>query len=157
ETPVQQRDGGENTGSYGGGFEPPITHQLAFLGFGKDTPTQITAQISQHQPRAVAWDSDHDALYIAGLGTDSILQVKNASQVGVAEGLTASLTDQNKERCGPDGVAITRSGDVLVWCAFSRTVKQIDFVNAKGGLASTAKVRGGHPLVATRMNDKQHK
>ena len=32
ETPVQQIGGGERTGSYGGGFEPPITHQLAFLG-----------------------------------------------------------------------------------------------------------------------------
>src|SRR5258706_4222441 len=31
ETPVQQIGSGERTGSYGGGFDPPIQHQLAFL------------------------------------------------------------------------------------------------------------------------------
>src|SRR5688572_7846149 len=107
ETPVQQRDGNENSGGYGGGFEPPVSQQLAFLGFGKDTPTQIAATISQHQPRAMAWDASHDALYVVGLGSDSILQVKNASQVGISQGLTASMTT-GKERCGPDGVAVTK-------------------------------------------------
>ena len=76
-----------NTGSYGGGFEPPITHQLAFLGLDRDRTRQTTATIAQHQPRALAWDSAHDALYVAGIGTDSILQIKNASQVGIAEGV----------------------------------------------------------------------
>lgn len=156
ETPVQQRDGSENTGGYGGGFEPPMTQQLAFLGFGKETPTQITATISQHQPRAMAWDSSHDALYIAGLGTDSILQVKNASQVGISQGLTASLTT-GKERCGPDGVAVTKDGNVLVWCSFTRSVQKVDFVDAKGALASATKVTAGPQLVASRMNEKQHK
>ena len=156
ETPVQQRDGNENSGGYGGGFEPPVSQQLAFLGFGKDTPTQITATISQHQPRAMAWDASHDALYIAGLGSDSILQVKNASQVGISQGLTASLTT-GKERCGPDGVAVTKDGNVLVWCSFTRTVQKVDFVDAKGALATTTKVTAGPQLVASRMSDKQHK
>ena len=39
ETPVQQNDGGERTGSYGGGFESPIEHELAFLGFGDPRAT----------------------------------------------------------------------------------------------------------------------
>ncbi|MBA3501303.1 MAG: hypothetical protein H0T65_13075, partial [Deltaproteobacteria bacterium] len=156
ETPVQQRDGNENSGGYGGGFEPPIAQQLAFLGFGKETPTQITATISQHQPRAMAWDASHDALYIAGLGSDSILQVKNASQVGISQGLTASLTT-GKERCGPDGVAVTKDGNVLVWCSFTRTVQKVDFVDAKGALANATKVTAGPQLVASRMTDKQHK
>jgi DNA-binding beta-propeller fold protein YncE len=156
ETPVQQRDGNENSGGYGGGFEPPISQQLAFLGFGKETPTQITATISQHQPRAMAWDASHDALYIAGLGSDSILQVKNASQVGISQGLTASLTT-GKERCGPDGVAVTKDGNVLVWCSFTRTVQKVDFVDTKGALANTTKVTAGPQLVASRMTDKQHK
>ena len=156
ETPVQQADGNENSGGYGGGFEPPISQQLAFLGFGKETPTQITASISQHQPRAIAWDASHDALYIAGLGSDSILQVKNASQVGISQGLTASLTT-GKERCGPDGLAVTKDGNVLVWCAFTRTVQKVDFVDAKGKLASSTKVTAGPELVASRMSTKQHK
>jgi DNA-binding beta-propeller fold protein YncE len=156
ETPVQARDGSENTGSYGGGFEPPTTQQLAFLGFGKETPTQITATISQHQPRALAWDSGRDALYIAGLGSDSILQIKNASQVGISQGLTASMTT-GKERCGPDGLAVTKDGNVLVWCSFTRSVQKVDFVDSKGALASTTKVNAGPQLIASRMNEKQHK
>jgi DNA-binding beta-propeller fold protein YncE len=155
EVPIQQKDGGERTGSYGGGFESPVTHQLAFLGLGNGHTTQITAQISQHQPRALAWDQAHDALYIAGMGTDSILQVKNASQVGITEGLTASLTT-GKQKCGPDGVAITADGNVLVWCSFTRNVERVDFVDAKGTLATATKMNPGPALVASAMSDKQH-
>jgi DNA-binding beta-propeller fold protein YncE len=155
EVPVQSKDGSERSGSYGGGFESPVTHQLAFVGFGKDTATQITAQIAQHQPRALAWDGAHDALYIAGLGTDSVLQLRSASQVGIAEGLTASLTT-GKERCGPDGIAITTSGNLLVWCSFTRNVERVDFVDAQGKLAVTSKMSPGPALIASRMTDKQH-
>lgn len=156
ETPVQARDGSENTGGYGGGFEPPMTQQLAFLGFGRETPAQITATIAQHQPRALAWDARHDALYVAGLGSDSILQIKNASQVGISQGVTASLTT-GKDRCGPDGLAVTKDGDVLVWCAFTRSVQRVGLVDGKGALASSAKVSAGTQLVASRLNEKQHK
>ena len=155
ETPVQINGGGENTGSYGGGFEPPVNHQLAFLGFGKGTTSQVTAQISQHQPRALAWDGVHDALYVAGMGTDSILQVKNASQVGISEGLTASLTT-GATRCGPDGVAIGPDGNLFVWCSFTRTVTHLDVIDGKGQLAATAKPSVGPQLVASAMTDKQH-
>ena len=155
ETPVQITGGGENTGGYGGGFESPVSHQLAFIGLGKGGNTsQVTAQIAQHQPRAVAWDGIHDALYIAGMGSDTILQIKNASQVGVAEGLTASLTTGAK--CGPDGIAVMADGNVLVWCAFSRTVQKVELVDAKGALATAAKVTAGPSLVATAMTEKQH-
>jgi len=154
ETPVQIAMGG-NTGSYGGGFEPPVTHQLAFLGLDRDRTLQTTATIAQHQPRALAWDSGHDALYVAGMGTDSILQVKNASQVGIAEGISASLTS-GANRCGPDGVAITADGNVLVWCSFTRVVEKVDFVDAKGALATAAKLSPGPMLVASKLSDKQH-
>jgi len=156
EVPVQVRDGSERTGSYGGGFESPVTHQVAFLGFGKDTPTQITAQIAQHQPRAMAWDSKRDALYIAGMGTDSLLQLRNASQVSIAEGLTASLTT-GKERCGPDGVAVTASGNLLVWCSFTRNVERVELVDAQGKLATASKISPGPSLVASRLSEMQHK
>jgi len=154
ETPVQIASGG-NTGSYGGGFEPPVTHQLAFLGLDRERTLQTTATIAQHQPRALAWDGGHDALYVAGMGTDTILQIKNASQVGIAEGVSASLTS-GTNRCGPDGVAITADGNVLVWCSFTRVVERVDFVDAKGALATAAKLSPGPMLVASAMNDKQH-
>jgi DNA-binding beta-propeller fold protein YncE len=164
ETPVQQRDGSERVSSYGGGVEPPITHQLAFIGFGKATSPQVTAQIAQHQPRALAWDGQRDALYVAGLGSDTILQLKSASTIGIAQGLTASLT-RSGERCGPDGLAIAPSGDLLVWCSFSRSVHRVTVTTAeaKGSatdlvapVATLAKVQPGPTLSASRMTQAQH-
>lgn len=156
ETPVQITGGGENTGGYGGGFESPVSHQLAFIGFGKGGNTsQVTAQIAQHQPRALAWDGVHDALYVAGMGSDTILQIKNASQVGISEGLTASLTN-GTAKCGPDGVAVAADGNLMVWCAFTRTVQRVDVVDGKGVLTAEAKVKAGPQLVASAMTDKQH-
>lgn len=155
ETPVQAIGGGERTGSYGGGFEPPITHQLAFLGTSRERTTQIVATIAQHQPRALAWDAAHDALYVAGLGSDSIIQLKNASQVGIAGGVSANLTN-GKDRCGPDGIAVGRDGNLFVWCSFSRSVATVDVIDGKGKLASVAKVDAGPSLVASSFDEKQH-
>jgi DNA-binding beta-propeller fold protein YncE len=154
ETPVQIASGG-NAGSYGGGFEPPITHQLAFLGLERQRTTQATATIAQHQPRALAWDANHDALYVAGLGTDALLQVKNASQTGIAEGISANLTSGD-HKCGADGLAITPEGNVLVWCSFTRNVERIVVIDAKGTLATTAKINPGPMLVASALGEKQH-
>jgi DNA-binding beta-propeller fold protein YncE len=155
ETPVQASGGGERTGSYGGGFDAPITHQLAFLGTRGERTQQITAEIGQHQPRALAWDGARDALYVAGFGSDSVLQIKNASQVSIQMGSTASLLD-GKDRCGPDGIAIAPDGDLLVWCAFSRSVRRVDAVDDKNKLTTAMKVEAGPTLVASSMNDKQH-
>ena len=156
ETPVQITGGGENTGGYGGGFESPVSHQLAFLGLGKGGNTsQVTAQIAQHQPRALVWDGIHDALYVAGMGTDTILQIKNASQVGIAEGLTASLTN-GTAKCGPDGIAVAADGNLMVWCAFTRTVQRVELIDGKGQLAQAAKVQAGPQVIASAMTDKQH-
>jgi len=155
ETPVQAIGGGERTGSYGGGFEPPITHQLAFLGTNKERTNQIVATISQHQPRALAWDSAHDALYVAGLGSDSIIQLKNASQVGIGEGISASLT-KGKERCGPDGIAVGQDGNLFIWCSFTRSVTKLEVIDGKGKLATAAKIDAGDSLVASSLDEKQH-
>jgi DNA-binding beta-propeller fold protein YncE len=155
ETPVQQIGGGENTGGYGGGFEPPISHQLAFLGTNKERTNQIVATISQHQPRALAWDSAHDALYIAGLGSDSIIQLKNASQVGIAEGVSASLT-KGKDRCGPDGIAVGPDGNLMIWCSFTRSVARLEVIDGKGKLATAAKLDTGATLVASSLDAKAH-
>jgi len=155
EVPVQEDDGVERTSSYGGGAESPLTHQLAFLGFGDGHTEQITAQIAQHQPRAVAWDQAHDALYVAGMGTDTVLQLKNASQASIAAGTTVSLTS-GKDRCGPDGLAIAATGNVLVWCSFTRKVEQVEVVGGDGALATTTNLTDGPSLVATAMTAKQH-
>jgi DNA-binding beta-propeller fold protein YncE len=156
ETPVQASGGGERTGSYGGGFEPPISHQLAFLGTTKERTKQIVATIGQHQPRALAWDSARDALYIAGLGSDTILQLKNASQVGIAQGISARLTN-GKERCGPDGIAVGADGNLLVWCSFSRSVARLEVIDSKGKLGTVAaKPQHGATLVASSFTPKQH-
>ena len=155
ETPVQAIGGGERTGSYGGGFESPITHQLAFLGTSSERTNQIVATISQHQPRALAWDSSRDALYVAGLGSDSIIQLKNASQVGIAEGVSASLT-QGKDRCGPDGVAVGQDGNLFVWCSFTRSVTKLEVVDSKGKLAASAKIDAGGTLVGSALSEKEH-
>lgn len=157
EVPVQENTGSERTGSYGGGGdgESPVTHQLAFLGFGDGHTEQVTAQIAQHQPRALAWDQAHDALYVVGMGTDSLLQIKNASQASIAAGLSVTLTS-GADRCGPDGVAITAAGNVLVWCSFLRSVAQVDFVDAGGALAAATNLTQGPSLVATAMTAKQH-
>jgi DNA-binding beta-propeller fold protein YncE len=155
ETPVQAIGGGERTGSYGGGFEPPISHQLAFLGMNGERTNQIVATISQHQPRALAWDGSRDALYIAGLGSDSIIQLKNASQVGIAEGMSASLAS-GKDRCGPDGIAVGADGNLFVWCSFTRSVTKLEVIDGKGKLATTAKLDAGPTLVASSLNAKQH-
>jgi DNA-binding beta-propeller fold protein YncE len=156
ETPVQRMDGGERTGSYGGGFEPPVSHQLAFLGFGKGHTNQVTATISAHQPRAMAWDQSRDALYIAGLGSDSIVLVKNASQVTISlGGITSTTVD--KKQCGPDGLAVDAAGDLLVWCSFTRSVQRIDSVDAKGNVVAAGKVDvNGPSLVASTWTEKQH-
>jgi len=156
EVPVQISSGSERTGSYGGGFEPPITHELAFLEVGKARQLQTTASIGTHQPHALAWDSMHDALYVAGLGNDSVVQIKNASQIGITEGLVASATSNNN-KCGPEGLAVTDKGNVLVWCSFTRTVEHFDFIDGKGELAAAAKLTAGPTLVASSMGEKQHK
>jgi Cytochrome c len=168
ETPVQRRDG-ERAGSYGGGDEAPVTHQLAFLGFGKATTAQATAEIAQHQPRAVAWDGKRDALYVAGLGNDSILQLKNASTIGIAEGFSAKLVN-GRSRCGPDGLAVAPGGELYVWCSFTRSVALV-VPGAPGGAAAPAaapaatadrtaavapKVQHGPSLIASRMSQAQH-
>jgi cytochrome c peroxidase len=45
----------------------------------------------------------------------------------------------------------------MVWCSFTRSVKRVDVVDAKGQLAAAAQVSTNGPtLVASSMTDKQH-
>ncbi len=139
ETPVQAMAGSERVGSYGGGFDPPITQELAFVGFDGTRSSQATMPRSRSTSRALAWDSAHDALYIAGLGTDSILQIRNASQRASNRASSPTVTS-GANKCGPDGLAVTADGAVLVWCSFTRNVERVDMIDAKGQLAAGPKL-----------------
>lgn len=156
ETPVQQLGSSERSGSYGGGFESPVSHHLAFLGLGKGHTNQVSAKIAEHQPRALAWDPARDALYVAGLGSDTVMQLKHASQVGIALGTHVSVAQPERGACGPDGLAIAPDGDLLVWCAFTRSVQRVDVVDKAGTLTTEAKVSHGPTLVASAWTTKQH-
>lgn len=155
EVPVQDNDGAERTSSYGGGAESPLTHQLAFLGFGDGYTEQTTAEIAQHQARALAWDQAHDALYVAGMGNDSLIQIRNASQASIAAGHSVTLAS-GPGRCGPDGLVIAPDGNVLVWCSFTRSVERVEVVDPQGALADATNLTEGPALVASAMTAKQH-
>lgn len=153
-------------GSYGGGAEAPVIHQLAFVGLGGPASAvasgaQASAEISAHQPRALAWDGARDALYVAGLGNDRVQQLVRASQVGISPGTTAALYSDGR-RCGPDGLAVTARGDVLVWCAFRREVARVMQTDARGVLLAhgagplEASVAAGPEVAASRLTPSQH-
>ena len=154
------RDNGEgrdsDSGHYGGtSFAPPVTHHLAFLSLAGARTAGLTAEIGDQQPRALAWDAAHDALYVAGMGTDTLLQIRNASQIDVAEGASATLT-VDRERCGPDGVAIADHGDVLVWCAFSRRVERLAALDDRDKLVTKLARAAGPALAPTALTVAQH-
>ena len=169
ETPVRSIQGVEmqqqvsraEASSYGGGggdfeVDPPIHQQLAFFAQGPLGVRQVGARIGVQQPRALAWDSAHDALYVAGLGSDTILQLRHASQADVAPGFTAQLTRAGT-RCGPDGLAVTPAGDLIVWCAFTRSIAHVA-VPGDGTLAAQAMpaVAEGGTLVTSALDARAH-
>jgi hypothetical protein len=139
---------GESSGSYGGSFEPPVSHHLAFVGDDRVS----AAEIAVHQPRAIAWDPHHDVLYVAGMGSEDILQLTHASQIDVA--FAASLPIGGK-RCGVDGLAISGHA-LLAWCSFTRSIVRLATVDAHGRLAKRVTSSHGIELVRSRLDDQQH-
>ncbi|HEY5921388.1 MAG TPA: cytochrome c peroxidase [Kofleriaceae bacterium] len=130
---------------YGGGFDPPIAHQIAFLGADG---RRATATTNVNEPRAIAWDAARDRLYVAGLAIDEIASVDRASQIDVGPGKIAKLG----KRCGADGLAIGRQGSLFVWCSFTRSVARFD-LKPNGTLA---KVKRGPELVASVLDEQRH-
>ncbi|MEP6863238.1 MAG: c-type cytochrome [Deltaproteobacteria bacterium] len=141
ELPVARR--AEFSDHYGGGEDPPILHAVAFV---DDRGKAATAITNVNEPRALAWDGAHDVLYVAGMASDSLVQIKHASQVDVAAGLTGSLG----VRCGADGLAIAGDGDVLVWCSFARAVVRVT------PSASRLDAKVGPELVSSNLDATQH-
>lgn len=116
----------ENAGSYGGGFDPPVEHRIAFVGApeGSAQPT-VEARVILHQPDALGWDPATDTLVAVGYGSDDLLVIKDASQATVALANHLSITGG----CGPDGVAVA-DGTAWVWCSLTRRVAKVDLTGA---------------------------
>ncbi|HET9989412.1 MAG TPA: c-type cytochrome [Kofleriaceae bacterium] len=128
---------------YGGGEDPPILHALAFV---DDRGKAATAITNVNEPRALAWDGARDLMYVAGMASDSFVQIRHASQVDISAGLTGSLGT----RCGADGLAIDQDGSVLVWCSFTRAVVRV----TPSATKLDAKV--GPELVTSNLDATQH-
>ncbi len=116
----------ENTGRYGGGGSaPPVEHRLAFVERGPTISGVSSARAELHQPRALAYDAERDRLYVAGLGSDELLAIENASSTSLKATWQRALSD-GREACGPSGLSIAKNGDVLANCSFSRKVVRLD-------------------------------
>ncbi len=151
-TPVQAGDGRENTSSYGGGFTPPIEHRIAFLGPTEDGITaQVGARIAVHQPQAIAWDVQSDTMYVAGYGSEDLLAVANASQASAQVLATGPLVAQGTV-CGPQGLAASDDGSVLVWCGVSRKV-----IRAKAAAAAVTAVATSSELTTSHFSTLAHR
>lgn len=148
-TPLQDNRFGENTGSYGGGFESPITHHVTFIAAGERAPRTASAQIAEHQPRAIAWDPARDRAFIAGHGSDTVVVLAAASQAAVRLDRTVAIG--GAEACGPDGIAVDARGDAWVFCAVSRRTVRITMDQPQ----STATI-GAAPVAASRMSKLAH-
>src|SRR5690606_10116177 len=102
----------------------PIEHRIAFIG-GDRRRILARAQISAHQPRALAYDGDRDTLYVAGLGNDRVTAIAGASTPAARLAWTRDLTAGAEGRCGPSGIAVTSDGELRVYCSFRRAVTAV--------------------------------
>jgi DNA-binding beta-propeller fold protein YncE len=151
-TPVQAGDGRENTGSYGGGFTPPIEHRLAFLGPTEDGVTaQVGARVAVHQPQAIAWDPKSDTMYVAGYGSEDLLAVGNASQASAQVLATGPLVTAGTT-CGPEGLTVADDGSVLVWCEMTRKV-----IRAKVAVAQVTAAATSAELTSSHLSALAHR
>ena len=150
-TPMQAASGRENVGSYGGGFEPPITHRLAYL---DDAGRQVALNLAISQPQALTWDEQRDVLYVAGYGADAITTVTRASQASAALGPRVTLP----AGCGPTGLDVDADGRVLTWCALTRNVvtyrppPTTPEEVARAGSAVAAPLQAGPVLTTSRLS-----
>jgi DNA-binding beta-propeller fold protein YncE len=160
-TPAQESTGAERTGSYGGGFDPPLEHAITFIAASDaGVPRTSAAQISAHQPEATAWDPARDRLFVAGFGSDSVLVIDGASQAApwLAGAMTIpAVTYQGGGKvraadggrgCGPQGLAIDDRGGAWVYCAVSHTTARLPPIDGDVRTASVGAELGGGVLDA---------
>jgi DNA-binding beta-propeller fold protein YncE len=148
-TPLQETRFGENTGSYGGGFDAPIHHAITIVAAGdRELPRTVAAEVAVHQPRALAWDPARDRVIVAGYGSDSLVVIDAASQAGMHHVVDVAIGDRS---CGPDGIAFADDGDAWVYCAVSRKVARVT-IDAQ----NVSRVQLGGELAPTRMSALEH-
>jgi len=115
--------------SYGGGPEqiPPIDHRLAVVSPRK--AGQATVQVSKlehlHQPRAIAYDTKLDRLYVAGYGDDEIVGISDVSLPSAYSSWRMHRRrDAGANACGADGMVV--DGETLwVHCELSRKLLRV--------------------------------
>ncbi len=143
-----------------GGSAIPITHHVAFVGVAG---AQAVAQLSVGEPRALAYDPRRDLLYVAGMADDSLVVVEHATHAP-AWGDRVRLAAEDSAlagvdtACGIDGLAITPSGDVLAWCAFTRSIQRVhvEEAPAKAIPKYVVTTTSGPAVADTRMAAAQH-
>lgn len=145
-------------GSYGGSLlHLPIKHMLAFVA-DRDTERARAGQSSHArlgvgQIRALAYDSGRDMLFLASYNSDRILALRAASRPNSALSWAVEIRAQSGT-CGPSGLALTDSGDLLVHCQIARTVTVIasrDIGNGSLGRLG-AHIKAGRPLTKSRLS-----
>ena len=143
---------------YGGAAIPPVTHHVAFLAFDDAGAHQAVAQVPDHQPRSLVWDAPNDSLYVAGLGSESILHLPrlSTSSMDELEMLASDAVVRARERCGVDGAVLTPEGDLLLWCSFTRSVLRLSGLGPILQLAEAARLTEGPTLAPSRRDAVAH-
>lgn len=121
---MKRRPQQEMEDSYGGGAEsiPPLVHRVATIaGPGSATARVGMAEYSVHQPRALAYDTNSDAIFVGGYGDDRVLAIHDASQELPYVRWVADVGDRGDEACGVDGLAVD-GDDLWIHCELSRRI-----------------------------------
>jgi mono/diheme cytochrome c family protein len=148
-----------------GGSAVPITHHVAFVGIGG---AQAVAQLSLPAPRALAYDEQRDTLYIAGMADDHLLLVEHARRQPAWGDRVRLAPDDNTTpdadrlagidtACGLDGLAIATNGDVLAWCAFTRSIRRVQVAESPKSIPKyLITVASGPAIAGSHMTAMQH-
>jgi cytochrome c553 len=153
-TPHLPANGGEDTGTYGGGggFLAPITHRVAMIDTEHAfTPETAFVEIGLHQPRALAYDLASDTLYLAGYGDDRVMAIADVSRSSIHLAWATSVASHGS--CAPDGIAV-EGKDVWVHCELGRRVVAIDTTSALANFG-TPTASAGPELASTTRSDAE--
>ncbi|WP_181197902.1 hypothetical protein [Enhygromyxa salina] len=103
----------------GGGTEEsiePMVHRLGLVQRAGALDSAISfVELDLHQPRSLAYDLQHDVLYVGGYGDDRVVALAHATQQAPYVDWFADLGDD----CGIDGLAVDEDG-VWIHCELRR-------------------------------------
>jgi len=179
-TPIQNTAQiAESEGTYGGGgiAQPPIVHRIAMIGPDGETSR---AHLDVRVPRAVAYDAKRDYLYVAGKGDDKVSLIVEASEptahfagkltlrkaISVRQSTSLRMKQAHgpamaprplllTERCGPSGLAIADSGELLVHCGLSHRVVRAKLDQSDAMIAKYGDDLGGSRLSADAKKGRE--